>query len=129
MNRNRREKQEQAVWELMGKWVEVTPTPDFKKRLMSKINEQVQPVWPRPSYWKKWLSWSWPEIFVPASAFAAMLIVAVSFSLWSPYQPPKHAMEMATVDLLENKELLTDMELFSNLDLLIEINPTELKTS
>lgn len=127
----REAKQEQAVWELVGKWQEADITPDFKKRFMSKIKETAQPMQTasvRPRM--KWFSWDWPEIFVPASAFAAMLIVVVSFFVWTPYENKNNAIEMAsTFDLLENKALLTDLDLLSDLDLLMVIDPEELKIS
>ncbi len=114
------EEKQQAVWEIVGKWKDVAPTPDFKKRFMSKIDE------PRPSYWKKWFVWDWPEIFIPASAFAAMLVVVISFLVWPPYKKPDHTLEMvASFDLLENKELLIDMELLSDLDVMMAIDETD----
>ncbi len=126
-----KEKQEKAVWELTGRWKSVDPTPDFKTRFMSKINEPARPVQPE-QHFKKWFSWDWDwrEIFIPASAFAAMLIVVGSFLVWSPYENQNHTVEIASaIDLLENKELLTDMDLLSDLDLLMIIDPAELKNS
>lgn len=124
------EKQQQAVWELTGQWQEVSPTPDFKKRFMSKVEAKPH------AYWRQWFAWDWREIFIPASALAAMLIVVVSFLVWTPYQQgvvpsnQNHLVELASaVDLLENKELLTDIDLFSDLDVLMAIDPFELKSS
>ena len=124
-------KQQQAVLLLMDQWPKVEPTPDFKKRFFAKINEQRRLEQALPTYsFKKWYTWSWPELFMPASAFAAMLIVATSFLVWSPYDHKNNTVEMvAEVDLLENKELLTDIEILSDLDLILDIDPSELKNS
>ncbi|MBI3359191.1 MAG: hypothetical protein HY037_06410 [Nitrospirae bacterium] len=137
MNRDElEEKKQQGVWELVGKWQEVNPTPDFKKRFWSRINEPALLVrsWGvralKASLSGLHIEWSWPEIFIPASAFAAILVVVVSFLIWSPYENQNQVVDiMAWVDLVENKELLTEMELLADLDLIMEIDPSALKTS
>jgi predicted membrane metal-binding protein len=115
------EEKKQALLQFVGKWQEIDPTPDFKARFWSKINNAPQPEWMEH---QKWWSWSWPQIFVPASAFVAIFVVVLSFLVWAPYQKDARVASFSgsiPTELLDNKDLLTDMELLSDLDLLMEI--------
>ena len=129
MNEEEKEQQaQQAMLRLVEKWQDINPTPDFKARFWSKINSPAQPDRIEPK--KRWAwSWSWPEIFMPASAFAAVFVVVVSFLVWAPDKPDTRVTSFSghiPTDLLENKELLTDMEFLSDLDLLMEIEESEI---
>jgi hypothetical protein len=121
---------------LLGVWKAVEPSPDFKKKFWLKVKEEKYVY-----SWKELFSWRWPDIFVPASALAAILIVITSLLMWEPPQPEgKHQQVLvenaaksgemvAFVDLLEDQEMLMEAEMISDLDFLLAIDLSSLKKS
>ncbi|MCI0528138.1 MAG: zf-HC2 domain-containing protein [Nitrospira sp.] len=116
----------EASWQVLGRWREIEPSPYFKQRFWSRIADLD-----KNKQSKGW--WGWRIAWVPAGSLAAVLLLILTWILWSstqkdgdlqvaPMNQQSNLLEFAaTLDLLEHKDLLLEIELLEDFDLLLAL--------
>jgi predicted anti-sigma-YlaC factor YlaD len=118
----------EASWQVLGRWQEVEPSPYFKQKFWSKIADLD-----KNKRSKGWLSWGWRIAWVPVGSLAAIFLLILTWIIWPSTQKngdfpiattnqQSGLLEFAaSLDLLEHKDLLLEMELLEDFDLLLAL--------